>query len=340
MADVLAEIDVVLKEAEAELATVGNADALEQFRIRYLGTKGRMRGLMSLIGQATPDQKRAVGQRANAANDHVRTAFDAKKAELSSQPDADRDYADVTEPGRAPVQGNRHILMKVVDELGELFGRMGFSLAAGPEVEDEFHNFVALNIPASHPARDPLDNFYLSTGSATQPGSAESGLLLRTQTSTVQIRVMEQQKPPIRVVIPGRVYRPDTVDATHLFMFHQLEALVIDKNVTMVDLKSTIMQFVKAYFGPETKVRFRPSFFPFTEPSAEVDVWFEDRGKWIELGGCGMVHPNVLKAVGIDPEEYSGWAFGFGIERIAMRKYGINDIRFFVENDVRFLRQF
>ena len=151
---------------------------------------------------------------------------------------------------------------------------------------------------------------------------------------------MERQRPPIRVVIPGRVYRPDTVDATHLFMFHQLEALVVDRNVTMVDLKSTIMQFVKAYFGPETKVRFRPSFFPFTEPSAEVDVWFEDKRRWIELGGCGMVHPNVLKAVNIDPEEYSGWAFGFGIERIAMRKYGITDIRLFIENDVRFLRQF
>ncbi|MGH7176797.1 MAG: phenylalanine--tRNA ligase subunit alpha, partial [Tepidisphaeraceae bacterium] len=168
----------------------------------------------------------------------------------------------------------------------------------------------------------------------------EPSHLLRTQTSTVQIRVMEKQKPPIRVVIPGRVYRPDTVDDTHLFMFHQLEALVVDKSVSMVDLKSTIMQFVHAYFGPETKARFRPSFFPFTEPSAECDVWFEDRQRWIELGGCGMVHPNVFRSVGIDPEEYSGWAFGFGIERIAMRKYGINNIRLFIENDVRFLRQF
>jgi phenylalanyl-tRNA synthetase alpha chain len=245
---------------------------------------------------------------------------------------------------------------------------MGFSVAAGPEVEDEFHNFVALNIPASHPARDPLDNFYLEKSSEfrvqssgrksdvqgvsiptqnaqpqtanLQPQTSSPLQLLRTQTSTVQIRVMERQKPPIRVVIPGRVYRPDTVDQTHLFMFHQLEALVVDRNVTMIDLKSTIMQFVHAYFGPETKVRFRPSFFPFTEPSAEVDVWFEDRGKWIELGGCGMVHPNVFKACGIDPEVYSGWAFGFGIERIAMRKYAISDIRDFILNDVRFLRQF
>jgi phenylalanyl-tRNA synthetase alpha chain len=217
---------------------------------------------------------------------------------------------------------------------------MGFSLASGPEVEDEFHNFIALNIPKSHPARDPLDNFYLTIDGAKDQ---ESGLLLRTQTSTVQIRVMEKSKPPIRVVIPGRVYRPDTHDDTHLSMFYQLEALVVDKNVTMVDLKSTVLQFIHAYFGPETKVRFRPSFFPFTEPSAEVDVWFDlpgGKSRWVELGGCGMVHPNVFKAVGIDPEIFSGWAFGFGIERIAMRKYAINNIRLFVENDVRFLRQF
>jgi phenylalanyl-tRNA synthetase alpha chain len=225
---------------------------------------------------------------------------------------------------------------------------MGFTVAAGPELEDEFHNFIALNIPESHPARDPLDNFYVhvDTGEADKAhgkpsmGVREHQNLLRTQTSTVQIRVMETQQPPIRVVIPGRVYRPDTHDDTHLSMFHQLEALVVDENVTMVDLKSTIMQFVHAYFGPQTKVRFRPSFFPFTEPSAEVDVWFEDKQKWVELGGCGMVHPNVFKAVGVDSEKYSGWAFGFGIERIAMRKYGINDIRLFVENDVRFLKQF
>ncbi len=227
--------------------------------------------------------------------------------------------------------------MKVTEELTELFARMGFATATGPEVEDEFHNFVALNIPPQHPARNPLDNFYLVGDAA---GGKDTGLLLRTQTSTVQIRVMEKQRPPIRVVIPGRVYRPDTVNATHLFMFHQLEALVVDHHVTMVDLKSTIMQFIHAYFGPDTKARFRPSFFPFTEPSGEVDVYFEDRQRWVELGGCGMVHPNVLKACNIDPEEYSGWAFGFGIERIAMRKYAIDDIRHFVENDLRFLRQF
>lgn len=335
MADALAQIEDLVREADAELALVKDGGALEQFRIKYLGSNGKLKGLMKLMGNIPREEKPAFGQRANGAKSHIEGIFDAKKQAIACNASEDKDFVDVTEPGRTPQLGNRHILMKVVDELTELFGRMGFAVASGPEVEDEFHNFVALNIPESHPARDPLDNFYLST-----PGTERSALLLRTQTSTVQIRVMEKQKPPIRVVIPGRVYRPDTVDATHLFMFHQLEALVVDQNVSMVDLKSTIMQFVKAYFGPETRVRFRPSFFPFTEPSAEVDVWFEDKHRWIELGGCGMVHPNVLKSVNIDPEQYSGWAFGFGIERIAMRKYGIADIRLFIENDVRFLRQF
>jgi phenylalanyl-tRNA synthetase alpha chain len=334
VADALEQIEALARQAEQELKAVKSAAELEAFRIKYLGTKGLVKDSMKLIGSAPPEQKASVGQKANALKQDVTAAFEAKKTELAAGGTGSKDAIDVTEPGARPAIGNRHILMKVIDELVELFGRMGFSVATGPEVEDEFHNFIALNIPKQHPARDPLDNFYLA-------GSTKDDLrLLRTQTSTVQIRVMEQQKPPIRVVIPGRVYRPDTHDATHLSMFHQLEALVVDKDVTMVDLKSTVLQFVKAYFGPETKVRFRPSFFPFTEPSAEVDVFFEDRGKWIELGGCGMVHPNVFKAVNIDPEQYSGWAFGFGIERIAMRKYGIEDIRLFVENDVRFLRQF
>jgi phenylalanyl-tRNA synthetase alpha chain len=209
---------------------------------------------------------------------------------------------------------------------------MGFSVVYGPEVEDERHNFVALNIPPEHPARDPLDNFYIN-----------DNMLLRSQTSTIQIRVMEKQKPPIRVVAPGRVYRPDTVDATHMFMFHQLEALVVDEGVTMVDMKTTIDQFIKAFLGKDAKWRFRPSFFPFTEPSAEVDLLLKDRQgneKWVEMGGCGMVDPNVFDAVGIDSEKYTGWAFGFGIERLAMRKYGITDIRWLFENDLRFLQQF
>jgi phenylalanyl-tRNA synthetase alpha chain len=340
MSDALARIDEVATRARADLAAADTPDRLEQFRIRYLSQNGEVKGLMQLIKTAPPDQKKLVGQRANATRDAVQSAFDEKHAAVSAAAAAGQDAIDVTEPGQLPRIGNQHVLTKVIDELTELFGRMGFATAAGPEVEDDFHNFIALNIPPQHPARDPLDNFYVTADSAQDSALTTQNLLLRTQTSTVQIRVMETQRPPIRVVIPGRVYRPDTVDETHLFQFHQLEALVVDKDVTMVDLKSTILQFVHAYFGPETKVRFRPSFFPFTEPSAEVDVWFEDKRRWVELGGCGMVHPNVLAACKVDPEVYSGWAFGFGIERIAMRKYAIGDIRHFVQNDVRFLRQF
>jgi phenylalanyl-tRNA synthetase alpha chain len=347
MADALAQIDAVAQQADLELAAVADAAQLEQFRIKFLGAKGSVKGLMTLLGQAPKDQKPLLGQRVNALKDRVTEAFEARKAALSGA--GTDEQIDVTEPGLRPAIGGRHILMKVANELTELFGRMGFALASGPEVEDEFHNFIALNIPPSHPARDPLDNFYLApeTGEGQSTGldrmPDDQLMLLRTQTSTVQIRVMQTTRPPIRVVIPGRVYRPDTHDDTHLSMFHQLEALVVDRDVSMVDLKSTILQFVHAYFGPQTRARFRPSFFPFTEPSGEVDVWFDFPGgksRWVELGGCGMVHPNVLRAVGIDPEQFSGWAFGFGIERIAMRKYGINNIRLFVENDIRFLRQF
>ncbi len=345
MSQLLAQIDQLATQANAELAAVSDPTALEQFRIKFLGSNGSIKKLPELLKTAPKDQKATLGQRINSVKNRITDAFDQKKASLAHSQQSSRDAIDVTEPGLRPSIGNRHILMKVADELTELFARMGFAVASGPEVEDEFHNFIALNIPKQHPARDPLDNFYLTTsvpGLAPNdmPQTPDSELLLRTQTSTVQIRVMEKQRPPIRVVIPGRVYRPDTVDATHLFMFHQLEALVVDRHITMVDLKSTVIQFIHAYFGPQTKARFRPSFFPFTEPSAEVDVWFDDRQKWIELGGCGMVHPNVLATCKINPEEYSGWAFGFGIERIAMRKYAIPDIRHFIENDIRFLRQF
>lgn len=378
MSEVIEKIEEVFQSAKSKLAEIGSADALEQFRIKYLGAKGQLKDLMNLLGQVPREEKPTIGQKVNAVKQAITEAFEAKKGDLSATT-ANPLAEDVTVPGARPQMGNRHILMKVVNELTELFGRMGFAVAAGPEVEDDFHNFVALNIPQQHPARDPLDNFYLqvaqkqagAAGKQSDAGSLPGGqapgknakdqalaeqastgqgnnespaagsqLLLRTQTSTVQIRVMEHQAPPIRVVIPGRVYRPDTHDDTHLSMFHQLEALVVDKGVTMVDLKSTILQFVQAYFGKDAQVRFRPSFFPFTEPSAEVDVWFAEFGRWVELGGCGMVHPNVLKSVNVDPEVYTGWAFGFGIERIAMRKYGINNIRLLVENDVRFLKQF
>ena len=243
-----------------------------------------------------------------------------------------KDFVDVTLPGVDVNIGKMHVITQTINELLDIFGRMGFGVAYGPEVEDEWHNFVALNIPTEHPARDPVDNFYI-----------DDSTLLRSQTSTIQIRVMEKQKPPIRIVAPGRVYRPDTVDATHMFMFHQIEALVVDEGISMVDMKSSIAQFIHAFFGPDVKWRIRPNFFPFTEPSAEVDLlWVDKNGKesWMEVGGCGMVDPNVFDAVGIDNEKYTGWAFGFGIERLAMQKYGITDIRLLFENDLRFLKQF
>jgi phenylalanyl-tRNA synthetase alpha chain len=238
---------------------------------------------------------------------------------------------DVTEPGLPAGLGRRHIVSQTVAEIIEVFARMGFEPTTGPEVEDEWHNFTALNVPESHPAREAIDNYYL-----------EGGGILRSQTSTVQIRVLEKTPPPVRIVAAGRVYRPDTHDATHYSMFHQVEGLYVDRGVTMVDLKSTLLGFAHAFFGEEVEVRMRPSFFPFTEPSAEVDMKMRIKGKWqwVELGGCGMVDPNVLEALNIDAEEWTGFAFGLGVERIAMRKHGIADIRWLFENDVRFLRQF
>jgi phenylalanyl-tRNA synthetase alpha chain len=222
-----------------------------------------------------------------------------------------------------------HPITQTADELIDIFGRFGFAVARGPEVEDVHHNFDALNIPPVHPARDPLDNFYLS-----------NGLMLRSQTSTVQIRVMESQPPPVRVIAIGRVYRPDTVDATHSFMFHQVEGLMVDRGVTMADLKSVLRLFAESYLGRDVQIRFRPSFFPFTEPSVEVDMLWHGGDRWVEMGGAGMVDPNVFKAVGYDPEEVTGFAFGLGIERLCMRRHGISDIRLLYQNDTRFLGQF
>jgi phenylalanyl-tRNA synthetase alpha chain len=322
----------IRRDAFDDLNKVGDLKSLEDFRIKYLGRKGHVTQILSQIGKLPPEQKPRGGQLANEIKTQVADAFEQLREKLASAGQKSREFVDVTLPG-VPVQvGRPHIITQTISELLDIFGRMGFGVAYGPEVEDEWHNFVALNIPPEHPARDPQDNFYI-----------EDNLLLRSQTSTIQIRVMEKNEPPIRVVAPGRVYRPDTVDATHMFMFHQLEALVVDEGVSMVDLKTTINQFIRVFFGPDTKWRFRPSFFPFTEPSAEVDLLLADKTgkeKWVEMGGCGMVDPNVFDAVGIDSEKYTGWAFGFGIERLAMRKYGITDIRFFTENDLRFLNQF
>ena len=328
----LEQFEQVRQQALDELKAVADAGALEEYRIKYLGRKGLVTQLLSRIGQLPREDKPKAGQLANQAKKEVTAAFEQRKADIEASKKPAGPLVDVTLPGVPVTVGSPHVITQTISELLDIFGRMGFGVAYGPEVEDEWHNFVALNIPPEHPARDPLDNFYI-----------EDNILLRSQTSTIQIRVMETQKPPIRVVAPGRVYRPDTVDATHMYMFHQLEALVVDEDVTMVDMKTTIEQFIHVFFGPETQWRFRPSFFPFTEPSAEVDLLLTGKDgteSWVEMGGCGMVDPNVFNAVGIDPEKYTGWAFGFGIERLAMRKYDITDIRYFTENDLRFLKQF
>jgi phenylalanyl-tRNA synthetase alpha chain len=328
----LEQFEQAAGQALAELEQVNDLKALEDFRIKYLGRKGLIMQLLSEVGRLPREEKPRAGQLANRAKNEVTAAFGHRKKALEEAQKQKREIMDVTVPGVPFLLGKPHVITQTISELLDIFGRMGFGVAYGPEVEDEWHNFVALNIPPEHPARDPLDNFYI-----------EDNVLLRSQTSTIQIRVMEKTKPPIRVVAPGRVYRPDTVDATHMFMFHQLEALVVDEGVTMVDMKTTIEQFIHVFFGAGTQWRFRPSFFPFTEPSAEVDLLLTDKtgnARWVEMGGCGMVDPNVFDAVGIDSEKYTGWAFGFGIERLAMRKYEIPDIRWLTENDLRFLSQF
>ncbi len=335
-------IDELESQATRDLAAIANAQDLEQFRIQYMGSKGLLKQLMTQLKSVPPDQKPLFGKRANELRGKIESLFEQRKGELGSSttPKSKSPTLDITEPGLPPRLGRTHVITQTLDELNEVFGRMGFDVATGPEVEDDYHNFVALNIPEQHPARDPLDNFYLKhpAGDSKQGGNH----LLRSQTSTIQIRVMETTAPPIRIIAPGRVYRPDEHDATHTSMFHQIEGLYVDRNVTMADLKTTLIQFAHAYFGPEAEIRLRPSFFPFTEPSAELDIKMrvKDTWDWVELGGCGMVDPNVFEAVGYDPEEWTGFAFGLGVERIAMRKYGITDIRWLFENDVRFLRQF
>ena len=334
-------LDELLAQAQQELSSLSSADQIEAFRIKYLGSKGLLKVASDQLKSLPNDQKRAYGAKLNSVKQAVQSGYDAAKDRLGSSACSAEVLVDITEPGRITFgdyhPGSLHIVHQTIDALTELFGRMGFSIAQGPELEDEFHNFEALNVPRHHPARDPLDNFYLQRPSGAAP------FMLRSQTSSVQIRVLETHKPPVRIIAPGRVYRPDTVDATHSFMFHQIEGLVVDEDITMVDLKTCIDQFAKAFFGADVETRFRPSFFPFTEPSAEFDVRFhyaDGSSKWVELGGCGMVDPNVLETVKIDPEKYTGFAFGLGVERIAMRKHGIEDILLLFENDVRFLKQF
>ncbi len=329
----LDDIKAMSQGAMEELKAVKLPQALESWRIKYLGTKGALKAAMDRLKEVPRDEKPAVGKVANEVKNALSQAYQSMVAALgSAAPTAAGPKFDVTLPGSPVAIGHTHLITQTINEICDIFGRMGFGVEYGPEVEDEHHNFEALNIPLEHPARDVLDNFYIN-----------DQVMLRSQTSTVQIRVMEKHQPPVRIIAPGRVYRPDTVDATHSFMFHQVEGLYVDEAVTMADLKTCLDQFCKAYFGDDVQTRFRPSFFPFTEPSAEIDVLFHSADgstRWIELGGCGMVDPNVLKAVNYDSERYSGYAFGMGIERMVMRKHNIPDIRLLFENDVRFLRQF
>ncbi|MEW4567724.1 phenylalanine--tRNA ligase subunit alpha [Tautonia sp. JC769] len=309
----------------------GRPEEVEAARIEYLGLKqGKIKAAQERLKLIEPSARKQYGQQFNAVKKALEAAWEAARARVERPESAAVAGLDVTRPGSPrPRLGHRHPLTQTADELIDLFGRLGFGVARGPEVEDVFHNFEALNIPPSHPARDPADNFYLSDGA-----------LLRSQTSTIQIRVMERQAPPVRIVSIGRVYRPDEVDPTHSFMFHQIEGLMIDRGITMAHLKSTLRLFAEGYLGEDVRIRFRPSFFPFTEPSVEVDMLWHGGDRWVEMGGAGMVDPNVLRAVGYDPDEVTGFAFGLGVERLCMRRHGIDDIRQFTSNDVRFLSQF
>lgn len=324
-------LDELAAAGETAFAAAGDLKTLEAARVEFLGMKqGRLKHAQERLKTIAPAEKKAFGQKFNAVKQALEAAHEAAKARLETGGSvaSDSDF-DITLPGAKPRIGGRHPLTQTIDELIDIFGRLGFQPARGPEIEDIRHNFDALNIPIGHPARDPRDNFYLGEHA-----------LLRSQTSTVQIRVMENRKPPVRVVAIGRVYRPDVVDATHYYMFHQIEGLLVDKGITMADLKSVIRLFAASYLGEDVKIRFRPSFFPFTEPSVEVDMQWHGGDRWVEMGGAGMVDPNVFEAVGYDPEIYTGFAFGLGIERLCMRRHGIKDIRLLYQNDARFLRQF
>lgn len=323
---IVAEAAVVIQDAQ-------DLHAIEQIRSQYLGKKGKLTDIMKNLANLSPEERPKFGATVNLAKEQIVTKlnekFDFLQAEQLEKT-LSEDAIDITLPPRGQALGSMHPITKVQKIFENFFVNMGFSVALGPEIENEFYNFTALNVPKHHPARTTHDTFYFP-----------SGLMLRSQTSPVQIRAMRNQQPPMRIICPGRVFRCDN-DATHSPMFHQLEMLIIDKNVNFANLKWLISQFIEYFFQEKVEYRFRPSYFPFTEPSAEVDVKWEVDGKtrWLELGGCGVVHPNVLMAGGVDPSEYGGLAFGFGIDRLAMRYYGINDIRMLFENDLEFLQQF
>ena len=340
----LDEIEPLKQAALADLKAAPDLAALEQAKGNWIGTNGRFTALMKQLGTLPKTDKPAAGKAINAAKIELEAALAARRDELELKSALPKEPADFSAPGRRRALGKLHPLTQVTEDIVRSFRKIGFVVADGPEIEDEYHCFDALNTPADHPARDTQDTFYLQTETDSKLETRNSKLLLRTHTSSVQIRVMKTQPPPVRIIVPGRVYRRDNADATHNPTFQQIEGLYVDKNVTVGDLKGTVEFVFKELLGGETKIRFRPHYFSYTEPSFEIDfqnALVKKLGKdWLEIAGCGMVHPAVFENVGYDPEIWTGWAFGFGIERIAMIRYGINDIRLFYENDARFLRQF
>lgn len=337
-----AALEQIQQSAFAALDAAADLKEIDDVRVKYLGKKGELTGILKMMGKLSAEERPVMGQLANQVRADIEGKIDEAKSAMELKLLNARlieETLDVTMPGKKQAIGKKHPLSLVLDEIKDIFIGMGFHIAQGPEVELDYYNFEALNIPKDHPARDTQDTFYIS-----------DNVVLRTQTSPVQIRTMEQEKPPIRIIAPGRVYRSDEVDATHSPLFHQIEGLVVDKDITMADLKGTLETFAKRLYGEDSVVRFRPHHFPFTEPSCEMDVQcFHCHGEgcrlckgegWIEILGGGMVHPKVLQNGGVDPEEYSGFAFGIGLERVVMRRFNIDDLRLFYENDVRFLDQF
>ena len=336
------QLEAIKLAAVEAIGAASDEKQIEEIRVKYLGKKGELTAILKQMGSLSPEERPIMGQLVNEAKQNVEELIAEKKAELSAAATLQKlkdETIDITMPAKTAKVGKIHPLNSVLDDMIDIFQSMGFDVVDGPEVETDYYNFECLNVPADHPARDMQDTFYLG-----------ENLLLRTQTSAAQIRTMETRKPPIRVICPGRVYRADEVDATHSPVFHQIEGLVVDKGITMCDLKGVLEQFAHEIYGKDTKVKFRPSFFPFTEPSVEVDVSCSECGGkgcrvckgsgWIEILGAGMVHPSVLKCCGIDPEEYSGFAFGIGLDRLTTTRYKISDIRLLFENDKRFLEQF
>ena len=323
-------LDALLAEGKAAAEAASDIKTLDEVRVQYLGKKGHLTQLLKGLGKLSNEERPAAGARINVAKEALSDVLNARKSLLENaalEAKLAAEKVDVTLPGRQPELGGLHPVTKTMDRIEAFFSRIGYSVEEGPEIEDDYHNFEALNIPSHHPARAMHDTFYF-----------DAHRLLRTHTSPVQVRTMEAQNPPIRIICPGRVYRCD-YDQTHSPMFHQVEGLIIDKNISFADLKGTLEQFLREFFEEDVRVRFRPSYFPFTEPSIEVDIDRGD-GKWLEVLGCGMVHPKVLEMSGIDSEEYTGFAFGMGVERFAMLRYGVDDLRLFFENDLRFLSQF